>query len=94
MSKAYLVSEELLRQVLDALDEASLATLPDGTYCGKNADTADALHTLLAKEPSEPVAWAYFTPEGALMYSGNSKHFIGYLGNVYPCQPLYRKDTP
>ena len=79
MTKTYLVSETILRQVLDALDD-----------CMDQHDKADwsavdarinELRTLLAKEPSEPVAW--MTHTGVVFVGG-----LKYGGEV----PLYRKD--
>ena len=48
MSKTYIVSEELLRQVLDALELPRMAAI-------ERHKAGRTLRTLLAKEPSEPV---------------------------------------
>jgi hypothetical protein len=50
--KTYLVSEELLRQVLDLLEQFR-SELSWYQPCGPE----QALRALLSKEPSEPVAW-------------------------------------
>ena len=49
MTKTYLVSETILRQVLDALEYH----IPNSEH--KDWEQTIALRTLLAKEPSEPV---------------------------------------
>jgi hypothetical protein len=62
--KTYLVSEELLRQVLDALDCAA-DTLPPAKdeWCDCPLCVAEgAVVSLLAKEPNEPVAWMFQHP--------------------------------
>ena len=54
-NKVYLVSEDVLRQVLDVLNE----------YCRKHP-AAETLRVVLAKEPSEPVG--YFDGRGRFFY--------------------------
>jgi hypothetical protein len=56
--KTYLVSEELLRQVLDAIDERRALS----GETAKEYYVAHQLRTLLAKEPNEPVAWMFQHP--------------------------------
>jgi hypothetical protein len=51
-NKTYLVSEELLRQVLDDLE------VVDG-FSKSRAE----IRTLLAKEPNEPVLWVHLNGE-------------------------------
>jgi hypothetical protein len=57
--KTYLVSEELLRRVLDALHQfQNRESMDDLESFGYAADTCEeALRALLAKPPSEPVAY-------------------------------------
>jgi hypothetical protein len=82
MSKTYLVSEELLRQVLDD-------ALKDDLY-----EVVNSLRTLLAKEPSEPVAWSdclgqvRVKKELEFLEAKGDQRFRTYD------TPLYRKDTP
>lgn len=78
--KVYLVSEEVLRQVLDALIHH------DGNYKLSRAaaerveEAMGTLRAILAKEPQEPVAWyrmgAFFPQQ-----EGDER------------EPLYRKDA-
>ena len=81
MSKTYLVSEELLRQVLDALDTANGFAL-DNNCDGKFNDEIEALRALLSKEPSEPHSWVQKTKDEL---ERDNRSFM---------QPLYTKDTP
>ena len=56
--KTYLVSEELLRQVLDVAVSGAANATDDETY--RRADEmVETINTILAKEPNEPVAWEY-----------------------------------
>ena len=59
--KTYLVSEELLRQVLGCIGYAVDAARSASAFA-LVTDTAKAVETLLAKEPSEPVAWMFQHP--------------------------------
>ena len=81
--KTYVVSEELLRQVLGALGVANGFAL-DNNCDGAFDDEINALSTLLAKEPSEPVAWKD-TNYGNLHHQTFDR-----LNDI----PLYLKDTP
>ena len=102
--KTYLVSEELLRQVLDAFDAYYKHT-------GFAAVEADALRTLLSKEPNEPVAWMFqhpiskhtstispwekkhYTEQKKLGSEGGERWLKGEDAERHDI-PLYRKDTP
>ena len=88
MTKVYLVSESLLRQVFKAI--------PNNEDAIRNQ-----LRTLLAKEPNEPVAWEY---DGESYFDGkkwydttdvtNSKEVADFKsGTIKKPTPLYRKDT-
>ncbi len=82
--KTYLVSEELLRQVLGAFSEASWF-LPDDSTAGMSCEVANkALRTLLAKEPSEPIAWMQ-NKTGCLRHDEKF--------DTSNWTPLYRKDA-
>jgi hypothetical protein len=86
--KTYLVSEEVLRQVLD-----ELVVQRDAWYTTSAAippqlkQSIESLRTILAKEPSEPVAY---------LYEGEIDKFTDWFGDEcfgYTCSPLYRKDA-
>ena len=87
MSKTYIVSEELLRQVLDALHQfQKRESMDDLESFGYAADACEeSLRTLLAKEPSEPVAWCDAMVQGIPT--------ISYRPNEITDTPLYRKDA-
>jgi hypothetical protein len=59
MTKAYLVSEELLRQVLEGLKYGAMRIPTGATGYAEAYGAIEALRTILAKEPSEPVAWLF-----------------------------------
>ena len=85
--KTYLVSEELLRQVLEGLQYGAMRIPTGATGYAEAYGAIEALRTLLAKEPSEQVAWCRLYADGTL----------DWLQRVEDKQcptPLYRKDTP
>ena len=86
MTKTYLVSEELLRQVLDTLDGT-------GRWATQQlrADSVAELRALLAKEPSEPIAYHFSkrSPFGMVVWDvGHAVH-----PDAIEYAPLYRKDA-
>jgi len=87
MIKAYIVSEEVLRQVLDALE-----CVPED-YKLSAEDEIHTLRTILAKEPNEPVAWIYTSDiTGGHLYKSEVL-LQGLPANRMNYTPLYRKDV-
>ena len=83
MNKTYLIDEEVLRQVLDALDIG----FDNNIYGVKHNDVCDvsnALRAILASPPAEPVAWIKKT-DSSDIWQQEPKHPESFI-------PLYRKD--
>jgi hypothetical protein len=88
--KAYIVSEEVLRQVLNKL-----------SMCWSDCDEMDALRTILAKEPNEPAAWVCLFQrviQDEFLFNTESEA-TKYMRQYSPedqqemeVQPLYQKD--
>ncbi len=58
MTKTYLVSEETLREVLNAVDSCTTCFIEnDISWNGTVDDATNALRNILASPPAEPVAW-------------------------------------
>lgn len=83
MTNVYLVSEEVLRQVLEALDA--------GAYIKPNTFIHEQLRTILAKGPLEPVAWEYRTycPESDQVTERLTHDFDGTVKHDQFPIPLY-----
>ena len=82
-NKVYLVSEEVLRQVLDALE--NIGQTP---WIDRKARAVDSLRTILASEPQEPVIWKIDTPESFWFQNWPEDHDTNETTSI----PLYRKD--
>jgi hypothetical protein len=93
--KTYLVSEELLRQVLDAVvcgaSYASAVSGENDRSVKAYLDLGEALRTLLAKEPSDPDCYVETDDDGDIAWgldvcmSDDPSWFDNPI-------PLYRKD--
>ncbi len=81
MTKTYLISKELLQQVLDALK----ACLKEGEVTLQQYDASQVLKVILASPPAEPVAWMYKDEWG---YSSIQSVKADHCNPV----PLFRKD--
>jgi len=88
MTKTYLVSEELLRQVLDALEEA-MNNDDSMAKADRNREAQQPLIAILASEPKEPAAWAY-------QFYGPSGVWLNELGPNEPPsdEAAFREVTP
>jgi hypothetical protein len=89
MNKVYLISEEVLRQVLDALGGLQYATqnkegrvMPEKYHVDAAFAAKETLRAILAKEPNKPVAWL----DNEMGYADSHKQFDDDI-------PLYRKDA-
>ena len=82
MTKTYLISEEVLLEVLEALEPTP--PNPLSTY--------NIIKTILASPPAEPVAWMnkHGYPVSEAWMSYNSPFAMIDEFKI----PLYRKDTP
>ena len=76
----YLIDEEVLRQVLDALEDKS-------RWSKECSLAMEALRTILASPPAEPMAWAHKTNTSAVLRS------VGGTMETNMWVPLFRKDT-
>ena len=100
MTKAYLVSETLLRQVLDALEgcyEYMHKADYDSSIDRKTQAGIVALRTLLASEPKEPFCFADHYGGENIRDSGvavmkNAEDFKAYSTKMDRIVPLYTKD--
>ncbi len=91
MTKTYIVSEEVLRQVLGSLEdlrELAMEANPHWEHKPHHYST-EALRAILSKEPNEPVAWLSKTNE---VVEGFWEEFVGFNRNGDGI-PLYRKDA-
>jgi hypothetical protein len=82
--KTYLVSEEVLRQVLEIVQTKSSG---DSYLSLDEYKAIKQVEILLAKEPSEPVAWAHKTNSRAVLRS------VGDTMETDKWEPLFRKDA-
>jgi hypothetical protein len=88
-----MTTRELLQQALNALEEATFAKLPDGTYVGKNSALPAALRAELAKPEPEPVAWIRPSDEGYDSAFRDNSTVVECTENKWEGWfPLYRKD--
>ncbi len=91
--KTYLVSEEVLRQVLDALEDLRNLAMESNPHWKNKPHhySTEALRTALAKEPNEPYAWAicWEDDEGHYGWRFSEPEEI----NGKTSFPLYRKDA-
>ena len=98
MTKIYIVSEEVLRQVMDALERG--VDIASDRNVERNlhipiVNAFENLRTILASPPAEPVAHMY--PSTLSMFEDNETFGHAYSIPVgSPSEesvPLYRKDT-
>jgi hypothetical protein len=89
--KTYLVSEELLLEVLT--DLRSLDSILAGEYSAGPCDSRPLVEALLAKEPSAPAAWEAIKNNTSRFTNleAASKELASYGWEI---TPLYRKDAP
>ena len=80
----YIVSEEVLRQVLDALDD-NMQDERVGQWA-QMSRAVGAISEILASPPAEPRAWAHKTNTSAVLRS------VGGTMETDMWEPLYRKD--
>jgi hypothetical protein len=84
---AYLVDEEVLRQVLYALQPVN----PNNRL-----EMIETLRTILASPPAEPVAWIHNQRQDSDVITAKVKHVWGGVAVGKEAQytiPLYRKDA-
>jgi hypothetical protein len=89
MTKVYLVSEELLLQVLDAVKYRSDF---------ESLQAGNSIRTILSKEPNEPVAlgmWHQnrYVTIGVVELKDEQPRLVQYRW-TRDAEPLFRKDTP
>jgi hypothetical protein len=87
----YIVSEEILRQVLDALEEHEADAMTEESL-GMATHCADLLRTILASPPAEPMARAW-RPNDKWGWSFDMRGLAVGLPEGYESVPLYRKDA-
>ena len=92
MTKTYLIDEEVLRQVLEVIDNV-IADWDDMTITPDKLKAVTTLRTILSSPPAEPVAWAW-RPNDKWGWSFDMRGLAVGLPDGYEYVPLYRKDAP
>jgi hypothetical protein len=81
--KAYIVSEEVILQLLDCMDDSEAS--------GRHEEGSEIIYKILASPPAEPVAWCY---EGsAIEMPSVAQPYELDEQQKQNCVPLYRKDA-
>ncbi len=81
MTKTYLISEEVLRQLLDCMNDSEAS--------GRHDEGSEILSKILASPSAEPVAW--IDKDECVLHESERETPVATLERM-GWEPLYRKD--